>query len=171
MKIKEKADCHVFGKSSKSDGWRGLHGVEAALLQVRSEELRRRWLRFPTQNTASDALALFHSIRDMMTVILRIDSRSNSDAIPQAKKIMTLLSHLIPMQIQLSETAAMIRIVWQMVCVKYGCEGLRVLGTRREAGWGLRIPEIGRTGIFSPRNNYRRIRQTLSRELRRIKSQ
>ena len=123
----------------------------------------------PHPKAHADAFAFFHTMRDMMTVILRIDGRSNSDAIPQAKNIVTLLSYLIPTQIQLSETASTIRIVWHTGCPKDGCEGLRVLGTRREAGWGLGIPEIGRTGIFSPHNSWRRIRQTLSRKLRRIK--
>ena len=49
--------------------------------------------------------------------------------------------------------------VWHTGCPMSRREGLRVLGTRREAGWGLGITEIGRTGISSPHNIKRQVFQ------------
>src|SRR5271157_282115 len=100
--------------------------------------------------------ALFHTIGDMMTVILRIDLRSSSNVFPLALIALTSLSHLTSMHFQQAEGTLAIGIVWHTGCPKYRCEGLRVLGTWIKPGWGLGIPEIGRTGISSPRNKCRR---------------
>lgn len=127
---------------------------------TRGTLLGLNWLRLPTQDPTLDALALFHSMWDMMTVIMRIDRPANSGATHQAKSTMTSLSHLVSVHLQLTGTGPTIWIVWQMGCLTVCCEGLRVLGTWIKPGWGLGVPEIGRTGIFSPRNNYRRIRRT-----------
>src|ERR1017187_8999414 len=87
----------------------------------------------------------------MMTVILRIDNKRNSN--PPCPRCLdsTWLSHFLSIQYNLTPTTSLIETVWHIGCPKYRCEGLRVLGTRQTTGWGLEIPEIGRTGIFSPR--------------------
>ena len=89
---------------------------------------------------------------EMTTVILRIDGGSNFVPTPQAGFAVDPLSGLGSMQTRTAVAASAIRCVWHIGCLDSGREGLRVLGTRQVTGWGLRIPEIGRTGIFSPRN-------------------
>jgi hypothetical protein len=106
-----------------------------------------------TKTLCALLLALFHTTRDMMSVVLRNDWRSGSNLIPQAKNAISSLSHLTSTHIQLAGFISTIRTVWHTGCLKYGCEGLRVLGTWIKPGWGLEVTEIGRTGIFSPRNN------------------
>jgi hypothetical protein len=49
-------------------------------------------------------LALFHTMGDMMTVILRIGGRSTSDPIPQTKIVLDSLSDVISTHIQLAAT-------------------------------------------------------------------
>lgn len=108
----------------------------------------------PVKTPDVPPLALFHTMVDMMTVILRIDAWSSSNPFPRARIVGTSLSDLISINTRLAMTASAIRTVWHTGCLKYGCEGLRVLGTRQMTGWGLGITEIGRTVISSPRNNY-----------------
>jgi len=96
----------------------------------------------------------------MMTVILRIDGKSISNLYLRTSMVDTWISYLFSADFVLGGVIAKPGIVWQTGCPKDGCEGLRVLGTWVKPGWGLGVPEIGRTGIFSPRNNYRRIRRT-----------
>ena len=106
-----------------------------------------------TKSPCALLLALFHTIRDIMSFVLRNGGRPDSDPIPQAQNAISSLSHLTSMHIQLTGFISTIRTVWHTGCPKYGREGLRVLGTWIKPGWGLGITEIGRTGIFSPRNN------------------
>jgi hypothetical protein len=120
-------------------------------LKISPKNADLRWLRFPSPNTITPPLALFHTIADMMTVILRIDSkRLSNPPCPRCLDSMHL-SFFLSTQYNLTPTTSLIETVWHIGCPKYGCEGLRVLGTSRMTGWGLEIPEIGRTGIFSPR--------------------
>ena len=93
---------------------------------------------------------------DMMTVILRIDGSTGLTLPAQAAALFTLLSDLISMHLRLGAAALVMRAVWHTGCAKNGCEGLRVLGTWIKPGRGLGITEIGRTGISSPHNIYRR---------------
>ena len=95
-----------------------------------------------------------------MTVNLRIDAKSGSNPFPQAGVVTFSLSYLLSIDVGLPAVTWARGTVWHTGCLKLGCEGLRVLETWIKPGWGLGIPEIGRTGIFSPRNNYRRIGQT-----------
>ena len=108
----------------------------------------------PMKTLRSMTLALFHTTGDMMTVILRIDAGASSNPLLLARFIDTLLSDLVSVTISLAMLTSSFSTVWHTGCPMYGCEGLRVLGTRQMTGWGLGIPEIGRTGIFSPRNDY-----------------
>jgi hypothetical protein len=87
----------------------------------------------------------------MMTVILRIDNKRRPDSLRPERLRFQPLSLLLSAFHNLSPTTSVVGTVWHIGCPKYGCEGLRVLGTCQMTGWGLEIPEIGRTGIFSPR--------------------
>jgi hypothetical protein len=116
-------------------------------------------------------LALFHTMGDMMTVILRIDGKSSSNRIPATNIVFDSLSDLGSMHIRPAAVTSGIRTVWHTGCLMYGCEGLRVLGTWIKPGWGLGITEIGRTGISNPHNNYRHIRQTLRRQFRKFRGE
>ena len=108
----------------------------------------------PIKTLRGMTLALFHTTGEMMTVILRIDAGSSSNPLLLARFIDTLLSDLVSITISLAMLTSSFSTVWHTGCLMYGCEGLRVLGTRQMTGWGLGITEIGRTGISSPRNNY-----------------
>jgi hypothetical protein len=119
--------------------------------QTCGEKLGLDWFRFPTDSPRPMPYALFHTIRDMMTVILRIDAKSISNPLPQAGNVFTSLSDLFSINFSSTTLTSAIGTVWHTGCLKYRCEGLRVLGTWIKPGWGLGIPEIGRTGIFSPR--------------------
>jgi hypothetical protein len=114
------------------------------------------------------AFALFHTIGDVMPVILRIDASPSSNPLFLARTINGLLSGLVSIMIILAALTSSFRAVWHTVCDMYGCEGLRVLGTRQKTGWGLEITEIGRTGIFNPRNNYRRSSQANPQQPKQI---
>jgi len=87
-----------------------------------------------------------------MTVNSRKGTKSNSDLLRRALFLLRLLSDLISAQDGLTRTIALVRTVWHPGCPKPRCEGLRVLETWIDSGWGLGITEIGRTGISSPRN-------------------
>jgi hypothetical protein len=115
-------------------------------------------------------LALFHTIRDMMTVILRIDETRDSNPHHPVWLGLALLTYLLSIHSNLTPTTSAAGSVWHTGCPKNGCEGLRVLGTWIKPGWGLGIPEIGRTGIFSPRKYFRRGNQAnFSKQPRRIR--
>ena len=92
----------------------------------------------------------------MMTVNSRMGAKSNSDLLRRALFLFSLLSGLISAQDGLPRTITLVRTVWHTGCLKPKCEGLRVLETWIESGWGLGITEIGRTGISTPRNKRRR---------------
>ncbi len=113
----------------------------------------------PMKTLRGMTFAPFHTIENMMTVILRIDAGASSDPLLLARFIDTLLSDLVSIAIFSAMLTSSFSTVWHTGCPTCGCEGLRVLETRQATGWGLGIPEIGRTGIFSPRNNYRRSSQ------------
>ena len=108
------------------------------------------WLRFPNTMLAHGSFALFHTISDMMSVILRIDAERYSGTGLIARIVRTPLSPLITTHPQLATMNLVCGTVWHIGCLESGCEGLRVLGTWKKPGWGLGITEIGRTGIFSP---------------------
>jgi hypothetical protein len=115
----------------------------------------RKWGRLGSSSTPETLcpwpLALFHTITDMMTVILRIDNKWRSNPPRSICVDFPCLSYLLSVNPNFTSTTSVAATVWHIGCPKYGCEGLRVLGTRQMTGWGLEIPEIGRTGIFSPR--------------------
>jgi hypothetical protein len=123
----------------------------------------------PMKNLGPPPFALFHSIRDMMSGILRIDLWRNSRPPSGAQITLSKLSHLFSILLQIEWRTSRIGTVWHTGCPKHGCEGLRVLGTHREVGWGLGVPEIGRTGIFSPCNKSSVFRQTLRNPLRKAR--
>jgi hypothetical protein len=94
--------------------------------------------------------ALFHTIKDMMSVILRIDARGCLVYELLALILLAPLSPFPTSSLHCTAENMVARTVWHIGCPTDGCEGLRVLGTWKKPGWGLRITEIGRTGIFSP---------------------
>ncbi len=47
-------------------------------------EIQLGWLRFPSENLIRPILAFFHTTMDMMTVILRIDAKSDSNLRPES---------------------------------------------------------------------------------------
>ena len=98
-------------------------------------------------------LAFFHTIMDMMTAISRIDHKRSSN--PHSRLVLqrNSVSYLNSVFPNLADKTLASGTVWHVGCLIYGREGLRVLGTWIKPGWGLGITEIGRTGIFSPRNN------------------
>ena len=107
-----------------------------------------------TKRGRAPRFALFHTIGDMMIVILRMGAGQIRLA-ALALTVFTSLNDLISVDIWLATKSWAIRTVWHTGCPSYGCEGLRVLGTSQVTGWGLGITEIGRTGISSPHNNCR----------------
>ena len=111
----------------------------------------RNWLRFRTKHPGHAPLALFHTITDMMTVILRIDNNRGSYPSRPSCFDISSISYLLSIHPNLTHRIPVSANVWHIGCPENGCEGLRVLGTWIKPGWGLEIPEIGRTGIFSPR--------------------
>ena len=121
-----------------------------------SEKLGSTGSDSPMKTLCAAPLALFHTMSDMMTVILHIDVRPNTDTLSLAKIALTSLTHLISVHYRLAGVTLVVRIVWHLGCLNSGCEGLRVLGTWIKPGWGLGITEIGRTGISSPHKKRRR---------------
>ena len=89
-----------------------------------------------------------------MTVILRTDKRPFLDDPSQISLKCPPLSDLVSIRTYFEASSSPIGAVWHTGCLNFGCEGLRVLGTRQMTGWGLEITEIGRTGIFNPRKFY-----------------
>lgn len=90
---------------------------------------------------------------DMMAVNLRIDTSSDLKPRSEAYIVGVSISDLISIRIPREKANDTDTSVWHPVCPKHGCEGLRVLETWVKPGWGLGTSEIGRTGIFSPRND------------------
>jgi len=125
-------------------------------LQIRGEKWALIGSDSPTKPPRAPLLALFHTTRDMMVVILRIDFTLASHSPAQTTPAFVLLSYLVSMNILLMAVTLAPTPVWHTGCPSHECEGLRVLGTSQKTGWGLGITEIGRTGISSPYNCSRR---------------
>jgi hypothetical protein len=75
---------------------------KALPFQTRGEKLGLGWFRFPNEEPVHRLFALFHTMTDMMTVILRIGGRSTFDPIPQGRIVLDSLNDLISMHIQLA---------------------------------------------------------------------
>src|SRR5271165_3177191 len=86
---------------------------------------------FPTWYLTHPRLALFHTMGDIMTVILRIDGSSILSPIHQPRIAFASLSDLGSMRVRIVPIRLGLKTVWHTGCPTYGCEGLRVLGTRQ----------------------------------------
>ena len=73
------------------------------------------------------ASCAFSHHTDMMTVILRIDSKRLSNR-PSPKCLdFTHLSYFLSVEYNLAPTTSLVGTIWHIGCPKYGREGLRVL--------------------------------------------